>query len=70
MAVATPAVDARRTPSSPSKPRLKPPMGLWMATAPVVGNMVGSAETPSEEWAIRRMDEQEERSVPVGLGLE
>jgi APA family basic amino acid/polyamine antiporter len=42
MAVATPAVRVRRPPSTQSRPRLKRSMGLWMATALVVGNMVGS----------------------------
>ena len=39
MAIATPTIRTRRT---ASKPRLKRSMGLWMATALVVGNMVGS----------------------------
>lgn len=43
MAVATPAADLRRTPPPAlPAPRLKRSMGLWMATALVVGNMVGS----------------------------
>ena len=37
MSVATPTIRP-----ATSKPRLKRSMGLWMATALVVGNMVGS----------------------------
>jgi basic amino acid/polyamine antiporter, APA family len=42
MAVVTPAAELRPMQANPSKPRLKRSMGLWMATALVVGNMVGS----------------------------
>jgi APA family basic amino acid/polyamine antiporter len=41
MAVATPAADLRGAAPAP-RPRLKRSMGLWMATALVIGNMVGS----------------------------
>lgn len=41
MAVSTPAADLRQAAPAP-RPRLKRSMGLWMATALVIGNMVGS----------------------------
>ena len=41
MAVSTPAADLRHAAPAP-RPRLKRSMGLWMATALVIGNMVGS----------------------------
>jgi APA family basic amino acid/polyamine antiporter len=41
LAVATPPIDGTH-PLGAGKPRLKRSMGLWMATALVVGNMVGS----------------------------
>ncbi len=45
MAIASPTLSPPRAPlgaSTAPKPRLKRSMGLWMATALVVGNMVGS----------------------------
>ncbi len=42
MAVVTPAAEQRSSPVDVGRPRLKRSMGLWMATALVVGNMVGS----------------------------
>jgi basic amino acid/polyamine antiporter, APA family len=41
MAVATPTISTHRANGS-RRPRLKRSMGLWMATALVIGNMVGS----------------------------
>jgi len=40
MAIATPTISRARSGTAP--PRLKRSMGLWMATALVIGNMVGS----------------------------
>src|SRR6266516_7992305 len=36
------AVESAQPPAAPAKPVLKRTMGLWMATALVVGNMIGS----------------------------
>jgi hypothetical protein len=41
MATSAPAPEVRRT---PAPTRRKRTMGLWMATALVIGNMIGSCE--------------------------